>query len=66
MVTDRETAIYQAVETANPEDIILIIGKGDEKTMIRKDGVEPYIGDEQAVMNAINEIYCEDDFNEFE
>ncbi|MBS5115243.1 MAG: UDP-N-acetylmuramoyl-L-alanyl-D-glutamate--2,6-diaminopimelate ligase [Erysipelotrichaceae bacterium] len=66
VVTDRETAIYQAVETANPEDIILIIGKGDEKTMIRKDGVEPYIGDEQAVMNAINEIYCEDDFNEFE
>lgn len=66
IVTDRETAIYQAIETANPEDVILIIGKGEEKMMIRKDGIEPYIGDHQAVLNAINEIFCEDDYMEYE
>lgn len=57
IITDRETAIYQAAEIANPHDIILIIGKGDETTMLKEDGKVDYIGDKQALKNAIEEIY---------
>lgn len=57
VITDREMAIYQAVEIANANDIILLIGKGEEKTMLKRKGCMPYIGDKQALLNAIEEIY---------
>lgn len=57
VITDRETAIYQAVEIANPKDIILILGKGEEQMMYKRRGIVPYIGDKQALLNAIEEIY---------
>lgn len=57
VITDRETAIYQAVEIANPNDIILILGKGEEQTMYKRRGPIPYIGDKQALLNAIEEVY---------
>ncbi len=35
---DREKAIKLALETAKPGDIVLILGKGHEKTILRADG----------------------------
>lgn len=63
VITDRETAIFQAVGIAGPKDIILLIGKGDELTMYKENGEVSYIGDKQALLNAIDEIYGgEDDY----
>lgn len=64
IISDRETAIYQAVEIANPGDIIMIIGKGDETTMLKEMGEVPYIGDKQALLNAIEEVYGGDEDEE--
>lgn len=33
IIIDREKAIYKAIEMANPEQIVLILGKGDEEYM---------------------------------
>lgn len=57
IITDRETAIYQALEIANKNDVVLIIGKGDETYLIKDGGKVDYIGDKQAVLNSIEEIY---------
>ena len=44
-IEDREEAIIQAIEGANPEDTILILGKGDEVFMYREFGRTPWKGD---------------------
>lgn len=39
---DRKKAIEKAVAMAKPGDIVLILGKGHEKTILRKDGPHPF------------------------
>ena len=35
---DRKSAIKLALESAKPGDVVLILGKGHEKTILRADG----------------------------
>lgn len=44
-IEDRYSAIRQAIEGANVNDTILILGKGDELFMYREFGREPWLGD---------------------
>lgn len=44
-IEDREEAIIQAIESANPNDTIMILGKGDEVFMYREFGRTPWKGD---------------------
>ena len=39
---DREKAIKLALEMAKPDDLVLVLGKGHEHTMLRKNGPEPF------------------------
>lgn len=57
IVVDRYDAIYQAMMLANEGDTVCILGKGFERFMARKDGREPYIGDDQAVYEIIEEHF---------
>ena len=42
IVKDREEAIKKAIALAKPNDIVLILGKGHEKTILRADGPHPF------------------------
>ncbi|MCL1802298.1 MAG: UDP-N-acetylmuramyl-tripeptide synthetase [Eubacteriaceae bacterium] len=53
LIEDREEAIIAALESAEPSDIIAIIGKGDEKTITYKGVSSPYKGDMQSVLDYI-------------
>ena len=46
IVEIREEAIRQAIELANSDDTILILGKGNEKFIYREKGKEDYQGDD--------------------
>ncbi len=46
VVADRETAIHAALERARPGDLVLLAGKGHERSIIRPDGPVPW--DERA------------------
>lgn len=37
-IMDREAAIHQALDLAKPGDVVLLLGKGHEKTILRADG----------------------------
>jgi UDP-N-acetylmuramyl tripeptide synthase len=50
IVLDRRTAIRRAIELANPDDVVLLAGKGHERTMITAAGKEPW--DERAEAEA--------------
>ena len=65
IIDNRELAIYQAIEAANPGDTVLLIGKGKNKYMIR-DVEEYYVGDKQVVLNALNEVYTDYDDEDYE
>lgn len=39
---DRRTAIKKALALAKQDDLVLILGKGHEKTILRKDGAHPF------------------------
>lgn len=39
---DREKAIKLAIDKARPGDVVLILGKGHEKTILRADGPHPF------------------------
>ena len=41
-ITDRESAIKKAISLAKKGDLVLILGKGHEKTIIRADGAHPF------------------------
>lgn len=42
MIPDREDAIFKAVSLAKAGDVVLILGKGHEKTILRDDGPHPF------------------------
>lgn len=56
-IADRYDAIRTAIETANVSDTILILGKGDETFMDRKEGTQYYMGDHKAARHIINKYY---------
>lgn len=42
IILDREEAIKKAVSLARKDDIVLVLGKGHEKTILRAEGVVPF------------------------
>lgn len=57
IIERRFDAIRQAVEIANENDTILILGKGDEIFIYREFGREPYLGDHKVAKEVINKYY---------
>lgn len=57
IIEDRRIAIEQAIEIANKDDIILILGKGHEQFMASVIGNEPYPGDKYIALKAIEKIF---------
>ena len=68
-IEDRYEAIRQAIESANPGDCVLLLGKGDEPYIYRENGRAPYKGDNVIAKECIAK-YCRhihenvDDVNE--
>lgn len=54
---NRYDAIRAAIEMANVDDTILILGKGDETYIYRELGREPYCGDHVAAKEIIRKYY---------
>lgn len=59
-IQDRYEAIRQAIENANPQDVILLLGKGDEPYIYRENGRAPWMGDNVAVKECIKKYYHTD------
>ena len=57
IIVDRYDAIRQAIELADPNDTIIILGKGDEKFIYREFGREPYEGDDTIVHETLKKYY---------
>ncbi|MBO6046533.1 MAG: UDP-N-acetylmuramoyl-L-alanyl-D-glutamate--2,6-diaminopimelate ligase [Erysipelotrichaceae bacterium] len=57
IIIDRRVAIYQAIELACKDDIILLLGKGEEQFMRAIDTNEPYPGDKFIAKKAIKEVF---------
>lgn len=57
IIESRFDAIRQAVEMANENDTILILGKGDEIFMYGEFGREPYLGDHRVAREMIKKYY---------
>lgn len=60
IIDDRYDAIREAVEIADPNDTIIILGKGDEKFIYRQFGREPYEGDDQITHEVLKKYYFND------
>ncbi|NCB33221.1 MAG: UDP-N-acetylmuramoyl-L-alanyl-D-glutamate--2,6-diaminopimelate ligase, partial [Erysipelotrichia bacterium] len=56
IIEDRYDAIRQAVEIAEADDTIIIMGKGDEKFIYREFGREPYDGDDAIAREAVRKF----------
>ncbi|MEG0313869.1 MAG: UDP-N-acetylmuramoyl-L-alanyl-D-glutamate--2,6-diaminopimelate ligase [Erysipelotrichaceae bacterium] len=56
-IEDRYDAIRQAIEMANVDDTVLILGKGDELFMHREFGKEDYQGDHNVAREVIRKYY---------
>ena len=54
---DRYDAIRQAIELADPNDTIIILGKGDERFIYREFGREPYEGDDAIAREVLKKYY---------
>jgi len=57
IIVDRYAAIREAIEMADTDDTIIILGKGDEKFIYREFGREPYEGDDKIAAEAIKKYY---------
>lgn len=57
IIERRFDAIRQAIEMANEDDTILILGKGDEIFMYGEFGREPYLGDHRVAKEMIKKYY---------
>ena len=57
-IIDRRQAIFRAVEIAEPEDIILILGKGHENYQILKDKTI-HFDDREVALEAVKNFYAE-------
>lgn len=67
IIERRFDAIRQAIEMANEDDTILILGKGDEIFIYGEFGREPYLGDHRIAKEMIKKYYFgEGEENEIE
>ena len=57
MILDRFTAIREAIELADVNDTIIILGKGDEKFIYREFGRAPYEGDDTIAHEVLKRYY---------
>lgn len=57
MIMDRYAAIRDAIEMAEANDTIIILGKGDEKFIYRENGREPYDGDDTLAHEILKKYY---------
>ena len=57
IITKREIAVEQAIEQACPQDIVLLLGKGQEKFISLEVGQEYYPGDKEIAIQAMARIY---------
>ncbi len=57
IIESRYDAIRQAIEMANVQDTILILGKGDEEFIYSEYGREPWIGDQNAAKEILHKYY---------
>ena len=57
IVESRYDAIRQAIELADPNDTVIILGKGDEKFIYREFGREPYEGDDEVAREVLHKYY---------
>ncbi len=55
-IGDRRKAIETAIHAAKPGDCVLILGKGEERYLDRKDGKHPWIGDDVVAKAVIEEM----------
>lgn len=56
-IADRYDAIRMAIESANKNDTIMILGKGDEEFMYHEDGRVAWIGDHNAAKEIVHKYY---------
>ena len=66
IIDDRYDAIRQAIELADPNDTIIILGKGDEKFIYREFGRESYEGDDTIVHETLKNYYFSQGENDYE
>ena len=59
IIESRYDAIRQAIEMANINDTILLLGKGNENFIYGGFGKEDYLGDDMSARKLINEFYFE-------
>ena len=52
-IKDRAEAVGFAIDKAEKGDIVILAGKGGEKTQMVKGKAEPYIGDMTAALDAM-------------
>lgn len=64
IVENRYDAIRQAIELADPEDTVILLGKGDEKFIYREFGREPYEGDDAIAREVIHKYYFQQEGEE--
>lgn len=64
IVESRYDAIRQAIELADPEDTVILLGKGDEKFIYREFGREPYEGDDAIAREVLHRYYFHQDDEE--
>lgn len=63
-IEKRYDAIRQAIESANANDIVLLLGKGDETFMYGPSGKEPWIGDHIAARKCIQKYVLGEEKND--
>ena len=57
IIVDRYDAIRQAIEMAEPNDLVMVLGKGDERFMDEEFGSEDWIGDINACHDILKKYY---------
>lgn len=60
-IEDRYAAIRLAIESANPHDTVMILGKGNEVFMYREEGKVPYKGDHLIAKEVIQKYYLHEE-----
>lgn len=60
IIENRPDAIRQAIELADPNDTIILLGKGDEKFIYRDFGREEYLGDDTIARQVIRKYWLDE------